>query len=102
MKHLYTYGDFMGIDYTVLMTFTCDKPLINTIVEKEGLQLNESKEDVGLSGMYTPDWWKPELLPKMVCYKKGSSEAGYFKYLWYNPVTRQAFMRCSVYKIYYT
>ncbi|ACU63506.1 hypothetical protein [Chitinophaga pinensis] len=91
VKQLYTYGDFMGIDYTVLMTFTCDKPMIKTIVEKDGLKLAEHNDDPGLSGMYTPDWWKPVLLPKVVCYKRGSVEEGYFKYLWYSPVSKQAF-----------
>lgn len=91
VTHLYTYGDFMGIDYTVLMAFTCDKQTISTIVEKDGLKLDRHNDDLGLSGMYIPDWWKQELLPKMLCYKKGSAEEGYFKYLWYDPNTKQAF-----------
>lgn len=91
VKQLYTYGDFMGIDYTVLMAFTCEKQTISAIIEKDGLKLDKHNDDTGLSGMYAPDWWKRELLPKMACYKKGSVEEGYFKYLWYDPNTKKAF-----------
>jgi hypothetical protein len=91
VKNLYAYGDFMGIDYTVLMAFSCDKQMISAIANKNGLKPDEHNDDLGLSGMYTPDWWKREALPKMVCYKKGSVEEGYFKYLWYDPNTKQAF-----------
>ncbi len=90
VKDLYTYGDFMGIDYAVLMSFSCDQATIDRIVKKNGLQLSTEDDRCGISypGMF--NWWKQDTIDKLIPYKAGEEDE-YWQYLWYNPKTRQAF-----------
>lgn len=90
VKNLYTYGDFIGIDYSVLMSFSCDQATIDRIVKKNGLQLCAEDELHGISypGMF--NWWKQDTIDKLIPYKAGEEDE-FWQYLWYNPKTRQAF-----------
>lgn len=91
VKDLYTYGDFMAIDYSVLMSFTCDQATIDRIVRKNGLQPateDDRRHSISFPGRF--DWWKQETIDQLVPYKAGEEDE-FWQYLWYDPATRQAF-----------
>lgn len=90
VKDLYTYGDFIGIDYAVLMSFSCDQATIDKIVKKNGLQLSTEDSMRGLSFPGRFGWWNQEMIDQLVPYKAGEEDE-FWQYLWYNPATRQAF-----------
>jgi hypothetical protein len=90
VKNLYTYSDFIGIDYTVLMSFTCDQATIDKIVKKNGLRLSTDDNDHGISFRGKFGWWKQETVDTLIPYKAGEEDE-FWQYLWYDPTTRQAF-----------
>ena len=90
IKNLYTYGDFMGADYKVLIAFTCDRSTIARIIDSKKMKQAASAEDNGLQFLVEFDWWNKKKIEKLVPYKTGK-ENEYWKYLWYDPKTRQAF-----------
>lgn len=90
VKELFTYGNVMGIDNSVLMSFTCDQATINRIIRKNAMELCADTTDKGLFLTGSPQWWKRDVIEKLVPYKAGE-EDGFWQYLWYDPVTKQAF-----------
>lgn len=90
VKDLYTYGDFMAIDYSVLISFTCDQSTIDKIIEKNGLQLStgENIRAISFSGKF--NWWKQDMIDQLIPYQAGEEDE-FWQFLWYNPVTKQAF-----------
>ncbi|SHN43844.1 hypothetical protein [Chitinophaga sp. CF418] len=90
VKDLYTYGDFMAIDYSVLMSFSCDQSTIDKIVEQNGLQLSTEDNMGAISFPGKFNWWKQEEIDQLIPYRAGE-EDDFWQYLWYNPATRQAF-----------
>ncbi|MCF6403025.1 hypothetical protein L3C95_09085 [Chitinophaga filiformis] len=90
VKDLYTYGDFMAIDYSVLMSFSCDQSTIDRIIEQNGLQLTTEHDMRGISFPGRFNWWKQEEIDQLIPYRAGEEDE-FWQYLWYNPVTKQAF-----------
>lgn len=90
VKELFTYGHVMGIDNSVLMSFTCEQSTINRIIRKNGMELCTDTTDKGLYITGCPQWWNRDAIENLVPYKAGE-EDGFWQYLWYNPVTKQAF-----------
>jgi hypothetical protein len=89
VKNIRAFGDFIGVDYKVLMAFTCDSSTIRKIISVKKMQLSV-KGDPGLGFLDEFDWWDKEKMKLLVPYKKGT-EAEYWEYLWYDPKTRQAY-----------
>lgn len=89
VKDLYTYGDFMGIDYSVLMSFTCEQTTIDRIIKRNGLHLS-FEGDNGFVLQPNLNWWKRDSINQLIPYKAGEEDE-FFQYLWYNPVTKRAF-----------
>lgn len=90
VKDLYTYGDFMAIDYSVLMSFSCDQSTIDRIIEQNGLQLSNENNMRAISFPGKFRWWKQDEIDQLIPYRAGEEDE-FWQYLWYNPVTRQAF-----------
>ena len=90
VKNLYTYGDFMAIDYSVLMSFSCDQSTIDKIIEKNGLQLSteDSMRAISFPGKF--GWWKQDVIDRLIPYSAGEEDE-FWQFLWYDPVTKQAF-----------
>ncbi|PSL28270.1 hypothetical protein [Chitinophaga ginsengisoli] len=90
VKDLYTYGDFMAIDYSVLMSFSCDQSTIDKIIEKNGLQLSteDSMHAISFPGKF--GWWKQDIIDRLIPYSAGEEDE-FWQFLWYDPVTKQAF-----------
>jgi len=93
VKNLYTYGDYMGIDYRVEMAFTCDQATIDKIVKMNDLELvpdepGDKNKDVIVT--LTCDWWPKDSTGYLVLYKAGEEDE-FWQYLTYNPVTKQAY-----------
>jgi hypothetical protein len=90
VKNIYTYGDFLGIDYKVLIAFTCEQATINKIVTAKKMKLTTEADDSGLMFGEEFTWWDKEKIDKLTPYKVGK-ELEYWQYLWYDAKTKQAF-----------
>ena len=90
VKNIYTYGDFLGVDYKVLIAFTCDQATVDKIIAVKKMELTTSKDDDGLFFLDEFKWWDKDKIELLEPYKVGK-EAEYWQYLWYDPKTRQAF-----------
>ena len=90
VKNIYAYGDFMGIDYKVLIAFTCEDSTIMKIVQLKKMELTTNKDDGGLMFLDELKWWDKSQIELLKPYKVGK-EYEYWQYLWYNPQTKQAF-----------
>jgi hypothetical protein len=90
VKDIYAYGDFLGVDYKVLIAFTCDQTTIDKIIAVKKMQLTTSKDDDGLFFLDEFKWWDKDKIELLEPYKVGK-EAEYWQYLWYDPKTGQAF-----------
>lgn len=90
IKNIYCYGDFMGIDYKVLISFTCDTSTINRILRAKGMTISQKDHDSGLSFSAELPWWHKEIIERIRPYKVGK-EYEYWHYLWYDKKTRTAY-----------
>jgi hypothetical protein len=90
VKNIFAYGDFIGIDYKVLISFTCDTTTINKIIRTKQMSLSTIDYDDGLSFSAEFPWWDKERISKIKPYKTGK-EYEYWEYLWYDIQTRQAY-----------
>jgi hypothetical protein len=90
VKMIYSYGDFFGADYKVLISFTCNPSTIDKIVASKKMDLTTKKDDGGLNFMAEFPWWDKEKIRLLKPYKVGK-EYEYWKYLWFDPKTKQAY-----------
>lgn len=90
VKNIYAYGDFMGADYTVIISFTCDSVTINKIVAVKKMKLSSDPNEGGLSFMPEFPNGRKDLFQKIAPYKTGK-DAEYWEYLWYDPKTGNAY-----------
>jgi hypothetical protein len=90
VKNIYSYGDFLGADYKVLFTFTCNQASIDKIIGIKQMQLSQSGFDSGLYFSNDLKWWDADKIKRIVPHKSGV-ESEYWQYLWYDAKTRQAF-----------
>lgn len=90
VKHIYAYGDFLGADYKVLIAFSCDQVTIDNIIEAKNMEKSTKENDGGLQFMDEFTWWNKSKIEKLVPYKVGK-EMEYWKYLWYDPKSKQAY-----------
>jgi len=90
VKNIYSYGDFLGINYKVLIAFTCSKTTINSIIEIKKMQKTPSKDDDGLFFLAEFKWWDKDKIELLTPYKIGE-KGKHWQYLWYDRKTKQAF-----------
>ena len=90
VKNIYTYGDFLGADYKVLISFSCDQATIDKIIAVKKMQLTTSKDDDGLLFLDEFKWWDKDKIELLEPYKVGK-EGEWWQYLWYDPEAKQAF-----------
>lgn len=90
VKDIYTYGDFLGADYKVLIAFTCNASTIEKIVASKKMGLASKENDSGLNFMAEFPWWDKGKIQLLEPYKVGK-ENEYWKYLWFDPKTKQAY-----------
>lgn len=90
VKNVYTYGDFLGADYKVLIAFSCEKATIDNIIAVKKMLLTTEKDDDGLLFGDEFSWWDKNKIELLEPYKVGK-EGAYWQYLWYDPTAKQAF-----------
>lgn len=89
VHNIYAYGDFLGIDYKVLIAFSCDQATIDKIVLAKKMQ-RTTTDDNGLFFLDEFKWWNKDSIKMPAPYKVGK-DAEYSQYLWYEPKSKQAF-----------
>ena len=88
-RDIYCYTDFMGIDYTVMFSFTCDTTSLGRIVRSKGLAQGPDEYDKpGLRSSWDFPWWKEEELDRTEPFHRGKDQEDRI-YLWYDPVLRR-------------
>lgn len=90
VKEIYSFGDFLGIDYKVLFSFTCDSTTIQRIVEKKGMEQTNENDDYGLHFGDDFPWWNKERIKEIKAFKKGE-EYKFWQYLWYDKDSKIAY-----------
>ena len=90
VKNIYAYSDFLGIDYKVLIAFTCDQATIDKIIAVKKMQLIITKDDSGLFFSDKFQWWDKDKIELLEPYKVGK-DGEYWEYLWYDKKNRTAF-----------
>jgi len=90
VKDIYSYSDFLGADYKVLIAFTCDQTTADKIVVTKKMKLTTSKDDDGLIFLEEFKWWDKDKIELLEPYKVGK-EQEYWQYLWYDSKTKKAF-----------
>lgn len=89
VKEIYSFGDFLSIDYKVMMSFKADQTTIDTILARKGLKLSTEEHDGRLRFDNYISWWNEKEIDKLKPYKKGQ-EGQYWEYLWYDKQTKKA------------
>lgn len=90
VKEIYAYGDFMGIDYKVLIAFKCDPATIDRIVKAKKMTSSTDKHDFGLTFAAELPWWDKKMIEQLKPYKAGK-EYEYWEYLWYDSINKIAY-----------
>jgi hypothetical protein len=87
---IYTYADFLGVDYTVLISFHCDTSTVNRIVQRLELAPADDSHVMDLEFMERFHWWDQKAIHTIVPFMRGK-EQEYYNYLWYDKKTKTAY-----------
>jgi hypothetical protein len=90
VNNIYTYGDFMGADYKVFISFSCDTSTIEKIIEAKKMMRSTKDNDEGLFFSAEFPWWNKEKIVKIKPYLVGK-EYEYWQYLWYDHKSKTAY-----------
>jgi len=90
VKDIHYYSDFLAIDFTVLLAFTCDSSTIQRIINANGLKLAVGN-DTGLGTSFKFNWWDPEIIKTIRPFKNNVKYDGPHKYLWYDKDNKKAY-----------
>lgn len=90
VKRIYTYGDFLGIDYKVMIAFKCEKSTIEKIAEVKKMKQYAISENHAMRFYRDLEWWNQDKIDSLPPFKVGI-KAEYWEYLWYDPVSKQAY-----------
>ena len=88
VQNIYAYGDFLGADYKVLISFHCDTSTISRIVQQRGMV--PEKDDTGLEFSDEFFWWDKKAIQNITPYREGK-DGEYFTYLWFDKKTKTAY-----------
>jgi hypothetical protein len=88
-RDVYCYTDFVGIDYTVMFSFTCDTSSLGRIVRAKGLtRAPDELGGLGLQGSWDFDWWKNTDFKVRPPFHRGDGDKDRI-YLWYDPISHR-------------
>ena len=90
VKNIYAYGDFLGVDYKVLISFSCDNSTIENIIATKKMKLTTWKDDDGLFFLDEFNWWVKEKIELLEPNKVGKV-GEYWQYLWYDKKSKTAY-----------
>ena len=90
VKNIYAYGDFLGADYKVLISFSCDTATLNKIVKTKGMTISTTDNDEGLFFLDEFPWWDKKIIAKTKPFKVGK-EYEYWQYLWFDKKSKTAY-----------
>lgn len=90
VKNIYCYGDFIGIDYKVLFSFSCDSVTIRHIIEKKEMAPDNDDHYSRLFFNVELPWWNQQEIDTLRPFKKGT-EGELWQYLWYNKNEKRAY-----------
>ena len=90
IKNIYSYADFFGADYKILVSFSCDTSTISKIIKSKGLTLSNDENDNGLSFGEEFPWWDKKAIENIKPFKEGK-ELEYWKYLWFDKERKTAY-----------
>jgi hypothetical protein len=90
INNIYTHGDFLGIDYKVLISFNCDTATVSRIIKAKSMNLSLADHDNGLIFISEFPWWNEKVIEKIKPYKVGK-EYEYWQYLWYDRKSKTAY-----------
>jgi len=90
IKNIYTYGDFLGADYKVLISFSCDTTTLNKIVKTKAMTLSTTDNDEGLFFLDEFPWWDKKVIAKIKPFKVGK-EYEHWQYLWFDKKNKTAY-----------
>ncbi len=90
VSSIFCFGDFLGVDYKVLFSFTCDSTTIQQIIKQKNLELSNEPDDTGLVFPDMFDWWNKEKIKNMKAYNC-ETEHGIWQYLWYDIENKKAY-----------
>ncbi len=83
VKNIYSYADFLGIDYSVHIAFEADSQTINQIIQNKDMKIVSEEKGGGLYNGLDFPWWHRYELEKMVPYQYGNL-GDYMEFLWYD------------------
>ena len=90
VKNIYSYGDFLGVDYKVLISFSCDTPTLNNIIKAKRMTISTKDNDEGLFFLDEFLWWDKLKIAKIKPFKVGK-EYEYWQYLWFDRKSKTAY-----------
>jgi hypothetical protein len=90
ITNIYCYGDFLGADYKVLFSFSCDFSTVQKIIKQQGMALTSDSNDDGLWFLDKFKWWDKDKIKELRAYKVGK-EYEYWHYLWYDKDNKKAY-----------
>ncbi len=90
VKNIYCFADYLGIDFSVQLAFTCNASTAKRIIEQQNLEVDTitNHDAFGLDNEFS--WWnrqKIQLLPLHSWKKEGE----YCKYFWYDEKRGKAY-----------
>lgn len=89
-RNIYAYGDFLGIDYHVMLAFECDPSFAQKIIRTNELVLSAETDRKNLSYGTSFDWWPKEQLDALPQFIKGE-DYKYYKILWVDSSAQKAY-----------
>ena len=90
IKNIYAFGDFLGADYKVLISFGCDTATLNKIVTAKAMTISTVDNDDGLLFLDEFIWWDKKAIDKINPFKIGK-EYESWQYLWYDKESKTAY-----------
>lgn len=90
VRNIYAYGDFLGIDYQVMLAFECDTSFAQKIIRTNGLVLSLETDKKDLISGASFDWWPKDQLAALPQFKKGEDDK-YWKILWVDSHAQKAY-----------
>ena len=90
VKNIYCFADYLGIDFSIQLAFTCNASTAKRIIEQQNLAIDiiTNHDAFGIDDEFS--WWnrqKIQPLPLHTWKKEGE----YYKYFWYDAKLGKAY-----------